>query len=188
MTCIVGFVDKKSNKVYVGADSGSFSGWLRHKECTDKVFVRSSNGDKMIFGICGNVRYSQLLQYQFKIPDRSTKTKDDREYLVTVFAEALRKCLEDNHDSLLKDNRVIHNGRFLLGYRQNLYKVGIDLSVLKSTWGYEADGAGEEFAYGALHILSKDKKLLPKSIVVEALESAGEFSAVVSPPFKVLSI
>ena len=182
MTCIIGYVDKKTKDIYIGADSSAVMGDEIFKRSDEKVFI---NGP-MIFGFAGSFRMGQLLRYSFEIPKQSKK-KSDYEYLCTEFVDKLMDCFTKKGFAEVEDN-VISGGTFLMGYKGSLYEVGPDFQVGKDLVSYAAIGIGEQFARGSLYILDQDNELPTEQKVYMALEAAEEFSASVTSPFTIMRL
>ena len=182
MTCIIGYVNRKTKDTFIGADSSAVMGDEIFKRSDEKVFV---NGP-MIFGFAGSFRMGQILRYSFEVPKQSKK-KDDYEYLCTDFVDDLMKCFTKKGFATVEDN-VIIGGTFLMGYKGNLYEVGPDFQVGKDLVNYAAIGVGEQFARGALYILDQDGELPTEQKVYMALEAAEEFSSSVTSPFSIMKL
>ena len=182
MTCIVGYIDRKTNDIFMGADSSAIMGDEIFKRSDEKVFV---NGP-MIFGFAGSFRMGQILRYSFEVP-KKPKNMDDYEYLCTVFVDKLIECFTKKGFAAVADN-VITGGTFLIGFNGNLYEVGSDFQVAKDLVNFGSIGIGEQFARGALFILDQADGLRPEQVVYMALEAAEEFSSAVSAPFTIMRI
>jgi ATP-dependent protease HslVU (ClpYQ) peptidase subunit len=182
MTCIIGYIDRKSKDIYIGADSSAVLGDQIFKRSDEKVFI---NGP-MIFGFAGSFRMGQILRYSFEIPKQSKK-KNDYEYLCTDFVDKLMECFTKKGFAEVEDN-VISGGTFLLGYKGNLYEIGPDFQVGKDLVNYAAIGIGEQFARGALYILDQAEEMSAEQKVYRALEASEEFSSSVTSPFSIMKI
>jgi len=182
LTCVVGYFDKKTNDIFMGADSSAMLGDAIFKRSDEKVFI---NGP-MIFGFAGSFRMGQILRYCFEIPKKSKKI-DDYQYLCTTFVDKLVDCFTKKGFAEVEDN-VVSGGTFLIGFGGNLYEVGPDFQVAKDLINYSVIGIGEQFARGALYILDQDDNLPPEQKVYMALEAAEEFSSSVTSPFSIMRI
>lgn len=179
MTCIVAY--KQNKKIYMGGDSAGVAGYNLYIRADEKVFQKGN----MIFGFTSSFRMGQIIRYSLKIPDHDPRI-DDYEYLCTVFIDSLRKCYKNKGYKSTKDG-VESGGIFLLGYRENIYKIESDFQVGKTVDPFIACGCGEDFALGAMEILehintSNEDKIL------NALKTAEKFSAGVRGPFNIISI
>ena len=179
MTCIVGIVDEKNGKIYMGCDSAGISG-LNIRERKDKeIFIKD---DKMIFAFCGSFRMADIIKYHFVIPNK-IEGQTDKNYLHTTFLDSLIESLNTNKLATIVDNEIkIQASGFLLGYKNNLYKIHSDFQIEELYINYNAAGCGEDYALGALFALEGDD-LKPKEKIKIALTAASKFSAGVCPPF-----
>src|ERR1035441_4894340 len=132
MTCIIGFKDK--NGIYIGADSAGSGGNIISVRKDEKVFV---NGP-FIIGIAGSFRMGQLLRFNLKVSRQLPRTSD-YEFMVTIFIEAVRKCLIAGGYLKKENNIEEHDGCFIVGYKDNIYEIDGDLQV-----GMPVDNRSEE--------------------------------------------
>ena len=180
MTCIIGLVE--DSKAYIGGDSAIASGSTVRILKEAKAF---RNGP-FVMGGTGSPRMTQLLQYGLDVPVQDEKMSDEQ-YMITVFAEAVRKVLKEHGFAEVEDNKESF-GTFLVGYHGGLYAVYSDLQVTQYQDGMEAIGSGSEFALGALYVLSNlnsEDRLPPEERIVLALAAAAYFDANVKQPFAV---
>jgi ATP-dependent protease HslVU (ClpYQ) peptidase subunit len=171
MTCIVGVIE--NGVIYVGGDSAGVAGSAIRIREDSKIFTK--NG--MIFGFTSSFRMGQIIRYSFVIPHQK-ESKDDYEYLCTDFISSL--------SSSLKENGYKDGGTFLLGYKNNLYRVDSDFQVAKNNFNYDACGCGEDYALGALYAMGDS--FSPYDQVKKALSAASFFSAYVCPPYVIESL
>lgn len=184
MTCIVGYVDKENDKVYIGSDSigADTSTWMCRTLVDSKLFKK---GD-MIFGATSSFRMIQIIQYNFEIP-KQPEDQDDLTYLCSTFIDALMKCFQDKGFAR-KENDTVTGGTFLIGYKGNLYTVQNDFSIMKSVEHFESCGCGEPYAVAAMKVLDENTDLDITTKIEKSLEAAEHFSAYVRGPFKIISI
>ena len=69
MTCIVGYLDKKTKKVTIGGDSAGVAGLDITIRKDEKVF----KVDNFIIGCTSSFRMIQLLRFSFKPPEIKQK-------------------------------------------------------------------------------------------------------------------
>ena len=178
MTCIVGIVDKKENKVLMGGDSSGVSGWDLTIRKDAKVF---KNGE-FVIGCTSSFRMIQLLQFSFKPPEIKT---DLFEYMCTDFVNAIRTCFKDG-GYLQKETKGDElGGTFLVAYKDRLFKICSDFQVGESISGMEAIGCGDAYALGSLY--STKKMVNTNDRIIKSLECASFFSIGVHKPFIVVS-
>lgn len=188
MTCIVGYVDKTSKKVYIGGDSCTVNSHLEYRVVTNpKVFER----DDIVFGFTSTWRFGQLVQYIMHYPAREIG-QTPIEYLCRLWIPALQTCLTDHgHIATIVSAEDVNyghsrSGNALIGIDGELFYLNGDFSVLQSADGMYAVGCGADYAMGALMILD-NTKLDAKAKVISALETSERLSGGVRGPFLVLS-
>jgi ATP-dependent protease HslVU (ClpYQ) peptidase subunit len=179
MTCIVGYIDRKNKKNIMGGDSAVNNGNVRILK-ESKIFIR----EPFIIGCTGNIRIFQVLQH-CDIKMRKQKTDEtDLKYLITVFVPEIRRLYKENGWNINSSNNEIGSGEFLLGYKNTLYRIGRDLSVVVIDTDYNACGSGEDFAFGSL-FTTKNMSININEKIKLALEAASEYDGCVRPPFDI---
>lgn len=147
-----------------------------------KVFINQD----FIIGCCSSTRIMQLMQHSFTPPDQPSR-KEDIEYLVTDFIDAIRTMQKDKGVMKKENELEEHDAQFLVGFNGNLYHVEEDFQVYQTHEPFAAVGAGADLALGALHAL-KDSSMSPEAKLCLALEAATAYNASVKPPFYVLKL
>lgn len=186
MTCILGL--EYGDRVYIGGDSQVTQGWDKGV-AGGKVFRVQQ---RFVVGCSGPMRLQNLLQYVFEPPTQGTETNET--YMVRHFADALRTLMKDNIAVTSENASEDSGGAFLIGYKGSLYEIGSDFSVIHFERGYDAIGAGGDFAMGALAIMLKTACTIEQganpaeTLLKTALDIAGMFSITVCPPYVVESI
>lgn len=179
MTCIVGFIENEN--VWIGGDSLGSGGLSCSTRSDEKVFL---NGE-MVFGFTSSYRMGQVLRYKLNPPEQS-QYKSDYEYMVTDFMDSVGNVLADANFATIENN-VITIGSFLVGYNGKLYHIEDDLQVAISNKKYNACGAGEDIALGALYALN-NIDMSPRERITKALEAATEYCAAVRGPYTIKSL
>jgi ATP-dependent protease HslVU (ClpYQ) peptidase subunit len=180
MTCIIGMVDKTTNKTLIGGDSAGIAGYSIHIRKDPKVF---KNGE-FIFGCTTSFRMIQLLRFSFKPPE--IKGKEIYEYMCTDFINEVRKCfLEGGYIQKYSDGDE-KGGTFLVGYKNRLFKIEDDLQVSENLNGIDACGCGQEFALGSVFSL-KDYTIKCDEILLKSLEVSEFYCNGVKAPFIILN-
>lgn len=174
MTCIAGFIDKKNNKVVMGADSAGVSGLDVTLRKDEKVF---KNGD-FVVGCTSSFRMIQLLRFSFNPP--RVYDKEIYEYMCTDFINDVRKCFKDGGYLQRFNDGDERGGIFLVAYKDRLFKIESDFQVAEASQGYDACGCGETYALGSIYNTSKSNA---ETIVIDALKCAENFSGGVRSPF-----
>lgn len=180
MTCIVGMLDGKTNKVIIGGDSAGTSGSNITIRKDNKVF---QNGE-FIIGCTTSFRMIQLLRFSFKTPEIGDK--DMYEYMCTDFINGVRECFKNNGFIQKFSDGDEKGGTFLVAHKNRLFRIGSDFQVGESLRGFDSCGSGQDFALGTIFglipiELSTEQKL------TKALEAAEYLSTDVRSPFVLIS-
>lgn len=176
MTCIVGLA--YGGRVFMGADSAGVSGWDLTVRADSKLFERGP----FLMGFTSSFRMGDLLRYRLEVPEHPELIAD-REYLATVFVDAVRACLKDGGFAT-KDKEAEAGGDFLIGYRGHVYTIHGDYQVAESLDGFMAVGCGAQAALGALYATGAlVEGCTPDQRIELALKSAERLSAGVRGPF-----
>jgi len=177
MTCIIGIIDKED--IYFGSDSAGVDPYynlIKLKE--PKIFC---NGP-FVFGYTTSFRMGQILQYSF-IPPKITGRISDDKYIKTTFINSIKSTLKKHGFALLLNNKE-EGGTFLLSYKNRIFKIESDYSVLESVSGFDACGCGQQIALGSLYSTSGEKNISKR--ILTALKAANEFSSGVCPPYHII--
>lgn len=186
MTCIAGWNAK--GKVWIGGDSAGYdpTNYVREVRKDHKVFKISPD---YLIGYAGSFRFGQLIRYKF-IPPGKPEGKDDYEFLVTDWMDALRTVLKDSGFTKVDDNvESFEDSSALIGYNGKLYGLAADLQIGELLLPYASIGCGSDFALGSFETGWKlSKRISPRKRIQLALEAASTFSAGVCPPFTIQSL
>lgn len=176
LTCIVGYHTDEG--VWLGADS---AGSNEYGSQTIRADTKIYQNGPMLMGACGSYRMSQLLRYMDipKHPDGMSNF----EYMVRVFIESARKTLKKGGYTWVEKNTE-DGGNFIVGYNDDLFEIDDDFQVGMSTKDYVCIGSGEEYAYGAMSVLTEIEED-PVKAIKRALKIAASFNAFVAAPFLV---
>lgn len=174
MTCIIGLVHE--TKVYIGADSIAVAGWEQLRYGWPKVF----RVGEFLIGCAGSLRMLQILKFHLDIRLQQEGESDER-YIVVAFVDAVRQALKERGYTHIDNNRE-EGGRFLAGYRGQLYLVDEDFQATCFTGGLKAIGVGAEYAMGAMMALHTWQ---PEDRILQALAISAELSIGVGAPFYV---
>ena len=177
MTCIVGFVNKKSKKVYMGADSAGVAGL----DVTIRKDLKIFKKGEFLIGCTTSFRMIQIIRFSFNPPPLIKK--DVFEYMCTDFIDEIRACFKKG-GFLEKDKEAESGGCFLVGYKNRLFKIDSDFQVGESVDGHMAIGCGSSFALGSMY---STEHSYPEYKVLEALRCAAHYSAGVRAPFTILN-
>ena len=140
----------------------------------------------MLFGIAGSGRVTQLLKYQFEIPEHRP-SMSAREYMGSAFTQALRELFQVNGYLKQKDGYDSFGASFLVGYQGMLFHVEDDFQAGLCQRGFDAVGIGRSEAL-AVMTFAKSLKMAPKAVLTAALKTVEETNIGVKRPFKILEI
>lgn len=178
MTCIVGLLD--GSKVYIGGDTLGSNGWTGQEVNHSKVFRVNS----FVIGGTTSFRMLDLLEYSFSPPEPYPDEDLDR-YMRTTFVNKVRSTLKDGGFNQTKDTWRDSGGTFIVGFKDRLWVVQDDYSVLNYK-PYCAVGSGYQVAMGSL-FTTNGTEMKPEDRVRKALEAASKYVVSVNGPFNVLS-
>jgi ATP-dependent protease HslVU (ClpYQ) peptidase subunit len=186
MTVIVGMIDKENGVTYLGGDSLGSNGYSKTVRNDKKVF-KLKDTPNAILGYTSSFRMGQLLMYANNLIDELSIKNDkiNHEYLVTNFVPNVINLFEKGGYSRNNSGEKT-GGVFLLGYKDNLYKIESDYQVGISYDNYDACGSGEDYALGSLRT-TENMDLSPIERIHLALQSASKFSVGVAPPFYIIN-
>lgn len=180
MTCIVGMIDRVSNKVIIGGDSAGSSENFIEVRKDAKVFCNN----EFIIGGTSSFRMIQLLRYSFNPPE--VNGQDIFEYMCTDFVSEIQKCFEKG-GFLQKGETAEYTGwSFLVGYKDRLFKIQDDFQVSENYIGFDSVGCGSDFAFGSMYA-QKNLDIPTEQIVLNALEASEFFALGVRRPFVIES-
>ena len=185
MTCIVGYVDKKENCVWIGADSLGSNGFTKSVESQPKVF-KNITFKNIVMGSTSTFRHIDLLKYSDKLfeeIDWYKKTELDHKYLVTKLIPNLIKLFDEGIKSELDRSK---GANFIIGAGDKLFEVQTDYSVLEHSDGYASVGCGEYTALGSLYS-TKNLDIPISDKIKIALESAEHHCCGVQRPFRIIN-
>ena len=176
MTCIVGMIDRKSNKVIIGGDSLSSTNFFISSRKDTKVFKKGS----FVIGCTSSFRMIQLLRFSLVLPE--INGKDIYEYMCTDFIDAVRECFSKGGFLQKEQTGEEIGGQFLVGYEDRLFIIDNDFQVGETYDEFNSVGCGSDFALGCIYLL-RDKNIPIENKIRQALEAAEHFSPFVKQPF-----
>lgn len=180
MTCIVGLLD--NGKAYMGADSLCSNGYTGKVNKNKKLFKLSNQKDILV-GYTSSFRMGQLLQYSTGLFDELSLLKNevDEKYMVNNFIPNVKKLFKDGGY-----DKNDQGGNFLVTFKDKLYEVQCDYSILEPSNGFASVGCGEDFALASLET-TKDLEMNPIDRIKKALECAEKYSVGVGRPFYIIN-
>lgn len=188
MTCIIGFIDKANECVWMGADSLGSNGYTKSINTQHKVFHHDVFKN-VVMGSTTTFRHIDLLKYSenlFPEVDFYKKKEIDHKYMVKTFVPNLINLFQTNIPNESETNR---GANFLLGANNQLFEIQSDYSVLVPERRFAAVGCGEAVAMGSLITTTKyfDNNLSPKDHILYALRAAADYCCGVSGPFVIIN-
>ncbi len=134
----------------------------------------------MLIGISGNARVGQILNHDFHYPE------DDQEdpylYLIKKFIPSLKKRMQDEK---MEDENGKTDTDLLIGYKNRLFCMGINYSVIEPADDYDAIGCGRYDARGALFALKYNGLTLYAKCAEIAVSAAINGDVNIKPPIHV---
>jgi len=186
LTCIIGYIDKKNDCVWMGCDSLGSNGFIKNVESSAKAF-HNNVMKNVIMGGTTTFRHLDLLRYSDKLFDKietHEKPKIDHEYMVTKFIPKVAELFKDN---IFDEDAKDRGANFIVGVDNKLFEVQSDYSVLEPMDGICAVGCGEYTAMGSLYSTKNDEtKTIPERIQI-ALEAAEHCCCGVQRPFRIIN-
>lgn len=174
---------ENEGKVILGGDAYCSSGITLDKCDTPKVFQIGPLG----VGICGSIKAEQIFVKVLKREFKKKKLDVSREWIEDDLTSLVREEML-NSGLIGPDENMPDDSSFLIAFEGKVYLFESDFSVWRSPRGYQAIGAGANFAKGAMEALLKDKSLSPEEKVLRSLQAADELCAYVMPPFNVIAV
>jgi ATP-dependent protease HslVU (ClpYQ) peptidase subunit len=179
MTCVLAY--KNDDTVYLASDSAVTNPWGEQTRAKmPKIF---QNGE-LFFGICGSLRMGQILEFLYTPPNRSC-AKNDLEYIISFVIESIRDFFKEYGFSTINNNEEL-GGNFFIVYRNEIYEVQSDFSVVVHDRNYASIGSGKDLALGALYTLENSPYVFTEDFLTISIKAAIEFQAGVAPPIVIL--
>lgn len=187
MTCIVGFVDKANDCVWMGADSLGSNGWTKAVNLAPKVF-RNDVFKNVVMGSTTTFRHIDLLKYTdnlFPEVDFYKGTKLDHKYMVKTFIPNVVALFQNN----IVSTNIEKGANFLLGANNQLFEIQCDYSVLVPELGFSAVGCGDTVAMGSLITTTKlyGDDMAPQDHILYALRAATQYCCGVEGPYVLMN-
>lgn len=163
----------ENGKICIGADTlGIYENGEFIKRKDKKIF---KIGDRFLVAYTGSFRIGQKIKYAFSPPIQDDDM-NDHAYLCTFFIEELKELLADEYQE---------EWSIIIGYRGNIYTIQSDFQVSFPEDGYDAQGAGYQYALAAYKLLTKYSDLSLKERIERSLNITSSFSYVIRPPFNI---
>lgn len=188
MTCVIGYIDKKSRKIYMGSDSiGTDDHNGRMVRRDPKIFQKYN----MLIGFAGSYRIGQLLNSSLFQPP---KYEDEEfiDYFVSKFIPVLYHLLDENKLIHQKDGEEPEMAaQLLIGFHGALIKIETDFQVEIHLDDFDAIGSGGNEALASLITykkLSGKNKIKPDILIATIIESVAQINWAVGGPVQISTI
>jgi hypothetical protein len=185
MTCIVGFLDKKNDCIWIGGDSLASNDWVKTTLGFSKVY-HNDILKSVIFGNCGLVRHLDIMRYSedlFPEIDVYKNTEIDHKYMVTKFIPRLYTLYSNG---IYHEDTKNKGATFIIGVKNKVFKVDEAYGVLEPKNGICATGSGEEVAMGSL-LTTVDMDIPVEKKIEMALTAAESYAVGVQRPFHIIN-
>lgn len=158
------------------------------REGSSKV---ATNG-KYLLGAAGDVRAINILHHVFQppAPPPNLKGKKLDQFITAKFIPALRECFDTQGYSVPdredKHHLAEQGSHILVAVNGVIYIVDEDYSWASEASGVYAIGSGSAYALGAMHVLTRNKKLTAqqaKTHAIKALNIAAKFDPYTGAPY-----
>lgn len=149
MTVITAAITKQDGVVIAADSQISWGDWTKSNEGSGKLWVEKDR--RYIFGACGSVRVSQVIQHWTEWPEFRDYHKDNIEqFVIKEIIPAIRESLQE-HGSLETAKKVeSFDAGFIMAWDDILVTIDSDFSVTIPVSGRWAMGSGLSEAFGSL--------------------------------------
>lgn len=186
MTCIIGYLDKQNDCVWMGCDSLGSNGYSKAVESTAKAFHNDIMKNVVIGGTT-TFRHLDLLRYSDKLFEKLEVYEPihiDHKYMVTKFIPRIIILFKEG---ILHENDKDKGASFIVGIDGKLFEIQNDYSVLEPKDGMCAVGCGCTAAMGSLYTTRDNELLSIPDKISKALEAAEHLLCGVQRPFRIIN-
>lgn len=173
MTCVVSIETEKG--VYLGCESLGSNTFTSDNYHYGKIFQVG----EMFFGISGSYRIAQALQYNLVVPERG-EAEDDEAFLAGKLVNHMRLtlaecgCLSQTSSDGTPSVQNMGEASLILAYRDKIYLIQTDFSILRPKSGEICIGSGGYHAQASL-FTSKNLNIPPEDRIKLALQCASNY-------------
>jgi ATP-dependent protease HslVU (ClpYQ) peptidase subunit len=149
------------------------------RTCTHPEMTKINRRGTFLIAGSGEVAPCDIAQHIWNPPEPDAKDRRNvYHFMITKAMPSLRECLKSNgYDFEAADEKDSSSRfQFLMAVNGELFDIGDDLSVMRSTDGFYGVGSGAQFALGALHAGAEAE---------EAVEIACKISAFSGLPLQI---
>lgn len=162
MTAILAI--KTDSGIYMGGDLMASTPQTSTYIKDSKVFLK----DDMLFGMCGSVRFMDIVQYCWNPPERPISCANDKAYIVGfVVPSILEELKRSGLDSNVK-------GGMLIAYNGEFYDVDSGFGTVLVDDNVVSQGNGYEVVKAHADALLCHTEMEPEEIILGALEYASQ--------------
>lgn len=179
---------KDNDRVWVGADSqasGNGNKYTLKNKNNFKIF-KPMNNDKLIIGVVGNIRDTNILSVIDDYIDELTilKNEVDFKYVVKTIVPRIMREL-NNHNRLSKTNDLYNHmsSNILFVYDNSIYSIEGNGGVIEHD-DYCVLGSGEDYALGYITQADVEDK---KELLVSSIKSSCQSNLYVSYPIVIMN-
>lgn len=185
MTCIIGYLDKGNDCVYVGADSLG-SNWSKQALIRNRKVFKAKGNKDIVMAISGDYKLQNILSIEENIIEEIKHLKNDVNFEhIVKYTSPRIMSLARNYNCTTTDSGYERlEGNIIFAYKNQLYIIESNGQVLESEDDYVAGGSGETFALAVLSQNTDDK---PEDKIIKALEAAEKHGVGIKRPFYVLN-
>lgn len=149
MTCIVALKTLENSLVLAG-DFMASNGFSFRRVVTPKVFLKS---EICAVGYTSSFRMGQILEHLWTLPVRIEGLTDD-EYIFVYVVQSLREAFKQ-HGYGIKSGLEEIGGNFILVYKDRIFEIQSNFSILEYDTDMIAVGSGTDAAYAAMFIMGQ---------------------------------
>ncbi|WP_338147861.1 hypothetical protein [Neoroseomonas terrae] len=171
---------RSAEGVWIGGDSAAVGGL----NLTIRRDPKVGRVGPCAIGFTTSFRMGQLLLHSLDVPEPPARKGELYRWMVNAFVDAVRACLQQGGFAR-KEHDVEAAGRFIVVVNGEIFTVESDYQVAVADVPYAAIGCGENYALGALRVLTRRPNYSALAVCRDALAVAESFSAGVRGPFKV---
>jgi hypothetical protein len=133
------------------------------------ITTGSGESRRLVLGVTGSVRFTNLLRYRLRPP--ADLTDDPMAYLSTDLTDEIHRVLVDAKAIDSNNGRDESDSGGLVAYAGRLFRLSMDFSFTEPDRRFDAFGTGGEVALGAIHALGIDDA---RAAVGAALAAASD--------------
>jgi hypothetical protein len=151
MTVLVGIIDHEKQEAWLASDSMLSEGYHTPPVEVIKLF----DYDFMAISVCGSWRGANIIEAHL-VPPTPIPGEDMYLYCIEKLVPALIEIMKSHKHLVTYYEGDVNMGMgLLIAVDGKLFSIDADFCVVEFS-DYTCDGAGREYAYGALHAVGED--------------------------------